>query len=43
MTTITPWKDGNKEAIKIKAKGVSEIRDTYLKVNYQLTNSLFLL
>lgn len=31
MSTITPWKDGNKEAIKIETKGINEIRNTYLK------------
>lgn len=30
MTTITPWKDENKESIKIETKDINEIRDLYL-------------
>lgn len=32
MTTITPWKDGDKEAVKIETRGIGGIRDDYLRV-----------
>lgn len=31
MSTITTWKDGDKESIKITTKGIDEVRDVYLK------------
>lgn len=31
MSTITSWKDGNKESVKIVTKGIDEIRVIYLK------------
>lgn len=50
MTTITPWKDENKESIKIETKDINEIRDLYLKeldltsingVSLETANKLF--
>lgn len=31
MTTITSWKDGNKESVKLVTRGIDEIRGVYLK------------
>lgn len=31
MTTITSWKDGNKESVKFETKKIDETRDIYLK------------
>jgi len=31
MTTITPWKDGNKESVKFETGKIDDVKDIYLK------------